>query len=319
MGRLNQARSALARSKPLLVARNLRHYRSLRANRSRYRRLGISRSVVRPIAHRHIAREASDGPWLDAPGADERLASDPRFERLPEATRRQLERWPTDGYVVLEGLFGADLIGRVNADLDALLDDGDLSFHRGGPRVRNAYRRSPAVAEALNDPRLLEILGLLLGRPVSLFQSISFFQGSEQHAHSDAFHMTTEPQGYLVAIWVALEDVTPDCGPLFYLPGSHRLPAVMTEDLEIEDPAPSFVAEKNRAYDRKMQQIVAECGIEPREFVAKRGDVLVWHSNLLHGGRPIARQGSTRRSLVAHFFAEDVLRYHEVTERPAYV
>ena len=303
-----------------MVWRNLLRYRRLRANRPLYRSLGISRSVVSPIAHRYIVHEADSGPWLDAPDAAERLSGDPRLERFPVATRRELERWPENGHVTLEGMFDGELIDRINADLDALLEGGDLRFHRGGPRVRDAYRRSGAVAEALNDPRLLETLEFLLGRPVSLFQSISFFQGSEQHAHSDAFHMTTAPQGYLVAIWVALEDVTPDSGPLFYLPGSHRLPVVMSEDLELGEPQGHlFVAEKNRAYDRKMQSIVAECGIEPRDFVAKRGDVLVWHSNLLHGGRPIARRGSTRRSLVAHFFAEEVLRYHEVSERPAYV
>ena len=35
--------------------------------------------------------------------------------------------------------------------------------------------------------------------------------------------MTTEPLGYLIAIWVALEDVTPDSGPVYYYPGSHRI------------------------------------------------------------------------------------------------
>jgi ectoine hydroxylase len=59
--------------------------------------------------------------------------------------------------------------------------------------------------------------------------------------------------------------------------------------------------------------------IEPREFLPRKGDVLIWHANLLHGGRAIAAPGATRRSLVAHYFAKDVLCYHEVTERPAVV
>ena len=47
------------------------------------------------------------------------------------------------------------------------------------------------------------------------------------------------------------------------------------------------------------------------------GDVLVWHANLLHGGGPILREGATRRSMVAHYFCEEVICYHEMTQRPA--
>ena len=50
-----------------------------------------------------------------------------------------------------------------------------------------------------------------------------------------------------------------------------------------------------------------------------KGDVLVWHHNLLHGGSAIEREGATRRSMVAHYFGEGALCYHEITERPALI
>ena len=37
-------------------------------------------------------------------------------------------------------------------------------------------------------------------------------------------------------MWVALEDIDEGSGPVFYLPGSHRLPYVMTEDLDVAEP-----------------------------------------------------------------------------------
>jgi len=46
----------------------------------------------------------------------------------------------------------------------------------------------------------------------------------------------------------------------------------------------------------------ATSGIEPIAFHAEKGDLLIWHSQLLHGGSAIAEQGSTRKSLVTHYF-----------------
>ncbi len=45
--------------------------------------------------------------------------------------------------------------------------------------------------------------------------------------------------------------------------------------------------------------------------------MLIWHANLIHGGEKITRENSTRKSMVVHYFAEDVIKYHEITERPA--
>jgi len=38
-------------------------------------------------------------------------------------------------------------------------------------------------------------------------------------------------------------------------------------------------------------------------FSAKKGDVLIWNGNLLHGGGKIADPGRTRRSCVFHYYS----------------
>jgi hypothetical protein len=45
--------------------------------------------------------------------------------------------------------------------------------------------------------------------------------------------------------------------------------------------------------------------------------MLIWHANLLHGGEPILNPTLTRKSMVIHYYAKDVVKYHEITERPA--
>jgi hypothetical protein len=57
---------------------------------------------------------------------------------------------------------------------------------------------------------------------------------------------------------------------------------------------------------------MAELGIEPVEFHARKGDALVWSSNIVHGGRPVTAEGSTRWSQVTHVYFEQGIYYTPV-------
>ena len=304
-------------SKATWMAHNLLHYRSLRRNASHYEELEIEKPVVGSIAHRDIGRHSDEVPWLDRPDAAERLAASTEAASFGPEIRSKLERWIDDGYMVLEGHLSRAEVDEINSDLERQFEQGRIKYHPLGKRVVNAFEHSEPVRRAVTDPELLRLLSFILGREVSLFQTIDFFVGSEQSAHSDSFHMTTEPMGYLIAIWVALEDVDPESGPVYYYPGSHKLPYVMTEDLGGAEG--EVAGGKEARYAERIRSLIADRDLEPVEFTAKAGDVLIWHANLLHGGRGIAREGATRKSLVAHYFASGVLCYHEVTERPALV
>ena len=131
--------------------------------------------------------------------------------------------------------------------------------------------------------------------------------------------MTTEPPGYLIATWTALEDCAEDSGLLYYYPGSHRLPYVMAPDYDSGNTRFTIGNNTNRRYEDKIVEVIREHRLEKKIFHARRGDVLVWHANLLHGGSAITRPGATRRSFVCHYFAEEVICYHEISQRPALI
>jgi hypothetical protein len=54
-------------------------------------------------------------------------------------------------------------------------------------------------------------------------------------------------------------------------------------------------------------------------FRPKKGDIIIWHANMLHGSIPVIHPELTRKSLVMHYFAKDVLCYHESIEKPAII
>jgi len=303
--------------KPFWFLYNLLHWRSLRRNRKLYDQAGVRKSVFGTIAHRDFDGSNGATPWLDRDGAPEAFASSADAASLPDGVAEKIPGWIEDGFMVLEGQISSELVDEAVADVGRLLDQGVVSMHfRGEQVVRDSYEHSDPVRRMFTDPDIGRTLRFLFGRPAQLFQTIDFFKGSEQPMHSDAFHMTTQPPGYLIGGWIALEDVRPDAGPVYYLPGSHRLPYLMSEDLGVSGSAFSIPL-KDEAYGDRVAAAAKQAAVEPVDFLAKKGDVLLWHHNLMHGGRPVKDPDSTRRSVVAHYFAEDVICYHEVTERPA--
>ena len=70
-------------------------------------------------------------------------------------------------------------------------------------------------------------------------------------------------------------------------------------------------------YEEVIENLITGKQFEKRVFLAKKGDVFIWHANLVHGGMPVANPGLTRKSMVIHYYAKDVIKYHEISERPS--
>lgn len=48
----------------------------------------------------------------------------------------------------------------------------------------------------------------------------------------------------------------------------------------------------------------------------RRGSVLVWHENLLHGGSVRVDASLSRRSIVSHYFADGAVAFYDSTGKP---
>jgi len=300
------------------ILNNLLNAGRLKQNRELYRRYGLRKSIFSPVGSADFAQHHSDIPWLDQPNALENLEQNAEFQSFDANLKNKIRQFVTEGYTVLENFFPEKETSALNEEVDELLKSGKAGYNFTGRKIFNLWETSRLADERFfRNPDLARLLSFLLGKKVIPFQSLNFTLGSEQRAHSDSIHMTTEPPGYLVATWIALEDCTAENGPLFYYPGSHRLPYVMTGDYDSGNTAFTIGEHNNRHYEDKIEQIIQEKGLQKQLFLARRGDVLIWHANLLHGGSPIAKPGATRRSMVCHYFAEEVICYHEMSQRPA--
>jgi hypothetical protein len=175
---------------------------------------------------------------------------------------------------------------------------------RPGCRMLDAHSHLPAFLDLTTLPRLHRIVDLLLGERSIATQSLYFKYGSAQNAHRDPWFVITTPIATLYAAWIALEDIAAESGPLSFVPKSHRLPylPLNTGDIIFHDPKATTESKDAHMADLKRQ--LEEKGLAEKKFLAKRGEILIWHGSLVHGGSPVTNPEKTRQSFVLHFDAE---------------
>ena len=300
------------------VINNLLNAKKLRHNKALYKKFGVKKSIYAPIGSKDFSYSLAEGfPWLDTPGIAGTLPQNPDFQQFSKEEQTQILNFIENGFLILKGFYNEEEVNNINKEVDRLLTERRTDFNYTGRKIMDAYRFSEVINNGFfKNERLLKLLNFLMGKKVIPFQTINFIKGSEQRAHSDSIHMTTHPPGYLIASWTALEDVDKGNGPLFYYPGSHRLPYLTTQDYDSGNTR-FFLGESNKRYEDKVEEVLKEACFEKAYFHAEKGDVLLWHANLLHGGEAIKQSGATRKSMVAHYFCEDVICYHEMSQRPA--
>jgi hypothetical protein len=271
--------------------------------------------------HPHKFPYAGPYPWLDRDDWAERIAERSRSGELSAADAALCESWARHGYVIIKGCFPAETLDRAWQGYDEAIRSGVIRLDEekaapGDPhptRFQDPHFQVPAFCEVMRHPEILRLVKLFMGREPAPFQTIASHKGTQQGPHSDSFHMTTYPLGYLTAAWVAFEDIHPDSGPLVYYPGSHRLPYVFGRDVGIPEGEFGRTGWKtyHERYEPSIMRLLAEHGLEPSYFLAGRGDVLIWHANLVHGGSLRRNLQLTRKALVCHYFVHGAVTYHD--------
>ena len=275
--------------------------------------------TVAPAAPYPVMRDEPAGsfPWLDAANGLEVLDRRLRAGEISEQDGDRLRQWRTNGYTVFEGLIDSELIDAALADLDRLWAERALvsidvlttgertTMAAADPAVRSApykandlYLFSDNVRKIFLDNEIVRFGGLLFGDKVVGCNSLMFEYSSQQPAHVDHVYMTPTPARRLFASWVACEDIHADAGPLELWAGSHQL-----EPYDFGATGYHFAPELDAAHTAYIAE--AKERYPRHEFLARKGDVLLWHAMLVHGGGPIRQAGATRRSMAFHYFSRE--------------
>lgn len=238
-------------------------------------------------------------------------------ESIDHDLRRQ---WVEHGFSIMRKVFSSDEIFSYNRTVRNLrnsIDDGKDCYGYGD-RIGQLHQKFPELLELAGNDRVRKFLKWAFGDDPVLFASLNFDRGTEQEAHVDTIFFYPQPSYAMCGVWVALEDIDPDAGPLFYLDGSHKWPFYGSEDVVRMRPqlAEERISARNLEAGPEKSRVVSMLGDAwTQDFVSmerkigakrvtpslKAGDLVFWHSFLAHGGSPRVDPSLSRKSAVFHF------------------
>jgi ectoine hydroxylase-related dioxygenase (phytanoyl-CoA dioxygenase family) len=269
------------------------------------------------------------GLWTDQSDAAEIVQHKLDAREINSKQAQQLRDWMRDGYIVLKNAISDRDLTAAAADLDraytggfdkALFECHKLDGKRNigwqsELRTHNAkaldlHHFSIAMRGIMFSPVIATFLKLIFESNALATQTLGFWRGSGQEGHQDSAYVPfTLPRNF-AASWIALEDVTIGAGELFYYVGSHKFPDFLyggkyKSIAEAERLGYSVQRSEIERHVASLRERADKAGIGKTVFAAKRGDALIWHADLVHGGNPVSRT-VTRKSFVTHYCPQEV-------------
>lgn len=229
-------------------------------------------------------------------------------ERLSD---EQIASFNERGYLVVD--FGLDpaMLDRIVEKVAPCYGEEYLANPQAPTRLQDAWKSIDEVRQLATDARILVALEQLVKRTPLPFQTLNFPVGTRQCMHSDTVHFSSIPSGYMAGVWVALEDIDEDNGPLRYCPGSHKLHEYSMQDFGLQPGVENYPQ-----YEQCIQKLVEDEQLPIEYGTIKKGEALLWHSNLLHGGAAQRDLNRTRHSQVTHYYFEGCKYYTPMDSTP---
>jgi phytanoyl-CoA hydroxylase len=247
----------------------------------------------------------------------------PRDDRY-KVSVEQYVSYQRDGYLKVQGLVAAEdtqrlfdwandvLYGREPIQgLDAAQESSSLEdLLKRFTRVHMLHRTSATAEWGLLHPRVLDVLEALIGPDVLALQSMLFYNPpgrGGQGWHQDAYYINTYPDT-LIGAWICLEPADEENGCLWVVPGSQNEPIYPPHGagqlMHAEGVFDDLVEVENASHlDDEVNTLskVTKKYPPPISVPMEPGDVLFFHSHLLHRSYSNRSASRFRRAYVTHF------------------
>ena len=248
------------------------------------------------------------------------------LETVKYMTKDQQESWNESGYILIpnfvEESFCNDMNNEVTNIIKSIIPEDSAFSHAYAGDGHIAIREMKPSPDAkniedeisklfrihsrgifntfINNKNLCDILEDILGPDVDCFLSQFIFKnpgawGQPWHQDSSYFPFDREPQ---VAAWLATSEATLENGCLVVLPGSHQ--ESLHEHLPDDREGSNYGYTEIKDHDFS----------EERPVVLNKGDLLLFHSFLMH--KSYDNKSNSRRTAMVYHFAETGTGYGEV-------
>lgn len=275
----------------------------------------VARRLVSWLRTNKRSIEIEEGPpglWIDRPDAvqvnENSLASEAAKAGASDligtgvtVVRGSVDPRLCDQAVAYYKEFAGKLASQATAETKPSL--GGIAY----PRIVNLHGESPIFRKLFASNRSLPIVDYCFGKPATVYTSLTFQVGTQQPIHRDIPVFRTAPNARYFGMWVALEGVDESNGPLMVIRGGHRAAVIDSYQFaEMLRPDLRELANLDLQrelwvpYQERVLELCLQEGLKIESVQVDKGDTVIWHSLLPHGGSPILDSTRTRYSCVFH-------------------
>jgi phytanoyl-CoA hydroxylase len=221
-----------------------------------------------------------------------------------------------EGYVIVRSLVNNDVIEKVLTDFEKAkktkAEYYSQSTHEWIPLnnvTKHGFLRESiqtptkqwslgqlrkSVREVVAEKKISDSLKILSGgyKYFVNWQNMLFDRSTGTVDHADSWYLDTSPCGLMIAAWIALEDIHEKCGRFFIIPKSHKMEKHINEGSRIEE---------HNKYAETIHLLIRNEGLKRYAPSLKKGDVLFWHPNTIHGSYSQEDEEQSRKSITAHY------------------
>lgn len=182
----------------------------------------------------------------------------------------RISLWNSEGYIIEKRLIPLSEIENYKT---LWLEDHDTQESKYDWSSAFCYH-IPELYRVVMHEKLIDVAEQLIGhKPQPLYVQTAW-RPSTHLWHEDIIR-------YRIAMWIALDDITINQGPLQIVPGSHSFDSTRKTHL---------IKTQNTTMRREKENT----------FIAKAGDVLFWHPKTIHRGT-MMKNNTTRKAVICHY------------------
>ena len=197
-------------------------------------------------------------------------------ESINQAEHDLCLNWIKYGYVILEQHFSEDILDTAWAEYDQKLATDEITAPEEKNnsedilpgRTLNPHLKVEGFRDIMSCKRLLKIFNLILNSNVIPFSINSLTQRVSTKTSFRCDTYDHRPSWGLVAAWVAFEDIDKDSGPLEFCPSSHRLPYILSNNLDIDpkDFKENGYSSYHQKYEPAIESVIGAHNIKKEFF-----------------------------------------------------
>jgi len=222
------------------------------------------------------------------------------------STVEQYVHYRQHGFLIVRGLLAPDEVQELLDHVDELIAEEPELL-----RVHMLHRRLEIHERYMLHPRVVDVVGGLVGPDVLALQTMLFVKGPGspgQGYHQDSFHIITQPDT-LIGAWVALDRADLENGCVWITPGSQNEPVYPDADetaghggdLHLADMFAITGADDPDEARNGLTPVAAKYADREVPAVLEPGDMVFFDGHVLHRSHANRSTNRSRRAFVAHY------------------